>query len=135
MAATASQVLSGIKTRLATISGLRAFSYQPAQVNPPTAFPRLDVVRYHGAMGGGMVEFQLTVIVIVGRYDDSRAHTDLDEYIAFTGAKRLRAVIESDQTLGGVTQNVVVASTTNISSLSVADAEFLQLATQVTVNG
>jgi len=135
MAATASQVLTGLKNRLATISGLRTFSFQPATINPPIGFPVITQVRYHGAMGGGMVIYECTVYLIVGRYTDDRANADLDDYIAYSGAKSIRAALEGDQTLGGVAQNVVVASTTDITSVSQADAEFLQLATQVTVNG
>ena len=135
MAATASQIVDGVKNRLATISGLRTFSYQPSQLNPPIAFPVITQVRYHGAMGGGMVTYEVTVYLIVGRYTDERAMSDLDDYIAFNGAKSLRAALEADQSLGGVAQNVVVASSTDISSVQQADAEFLQIATQLTING
>lgn len=135
MPATASQVVDGLKTRLSTIAGLRTFSYQPSQLNPPVAFPVITQVRYHGAMGGGMVIYECTVYLIVGRYTDDRAMSDLDDYIAYSGTKSLRAALEGDQTLGGVAQNVVVASSTDISSVQQADAEFLQIATQLTVNG
>lgn len=135
MPATASQVLTGLKNRLATISGLRTFSFQPATINPPIGFPVITQVRYHGAMGGGMVIYECSVYVIVGRYSDDRANDDLDDYIAYSGAKSIRAAIEGDETLGGVAQNVVVASTTDITSVQQAEADFLQLATQVTVNG
>jgi hypothetical protein len=135
MAATASQIVDGLKTRLATISGLRAFSFQPSQLNPPIAFPVITQVRYHGAMGGGMVIYEVTVYLIVGRYSDERAMSDLDDYLAFSGPKSLRAALEADQSLGGVAQNIVVASSTDISSVQQADAEFLQVATQLTING
>jgi hypothetical protein len=135
MAATATQVLTGLKNRLATISGLRTFSYQPSQINPPIAFPVINQVNYHRAMGGGLVVFDCVVYVIVGRYTDDRANQDLDDYLAFSGAKSLRAAIEADETLGGVAQSLTVASSTDITSVSQGDAEFLQIATQVTVNG
>jgi hypothetical protein len=135
MAATATQVLTGLKNRLATISGLRTFSYQPSQINPPIAFPVINQVNYHRAMGGGLVVFDCVVYVIVGRYTDDRANQDLDDYLAFSGAKSLRAAIEADETLGGVAQSLTVASSTDITSVSQGDAEFLQIPTQVTVNG
>lgn len=135
MAATASQVVAGLKTRLATISGLRTFSYQPAQIMPPIAFPVISQVRYHGMMGGGMPIYECVVYLIVGRYTDDRAMSDIDDYVAFSGAKSLRAALEGDQTLGGVAQSVLVSTTTDITSVQQADAEFLQLATQLTVNG
>ena len=135
MAATASQVLNGLKDRLATISGLRTFSFQPPQLNPPVAFPVITQVNYHRAMGGGLVVYDCVVYVIVGRYTDDRANADLDGYLAFSGAKSIRAALEGDETLGGVAQSLTVNSSTDISSVQQSDAEFLQIATQVTVNG
>ena len=58
MPATVSQVADGIKVRLATVSGLRTFSYQPEQLNPPVAFPVLESVEYHRAFGGGDVQMR-----------------------------------------------------------------------------
>lgn len=135
MPATATQVLTGLKNRLSLISGLRTFNHQPSQVNPPVAYPVINQVNYHRAMGGGLVVYDCVVYVIVGRYTDDRANSDLDDYLAFTGAKSLRATLEGDETLGGVAQSLTVASSTDISSVSQGDAEFLQIATQVTVNG
>jgi hypothetical protein len=127
MAATASQVLTGLKNRLATISGLRTFNYQPANIVPPLAYPVITQVNYHRAMGGGLVVFDCVVYVIVGRWTDDRANADIDDYLAFSGTKSIRAAIEA--------QSLTVASSTDITALAQADAEYLQIATQVTVNG
>jgi hypothetical protein len=135
MAATPSQVMTGLKNRLATISGLRTFNYQPSSLNPPVGFPVINSLNYHGAMRGGLVIFDCTVFVIVGRYTDDRAFTDADEYLAYSGAKSIRAALEGDETLGGVAQSLTVTSAANISSVNVADQDFLQVALQVTVNG
>lgn len=135
MAATATQVLTGLKNRLATISGLRTYFYQPASVNPPIAWPVISQVNYHRAMGGGLVVYECVVYVVVGRYTDDRANADIDGYLAFSGAKSIRAALEADETLGGVAQSLTVASSTDITAIQQADAEFLQIATQVTVNG
>lgn len=135
MAASPSQVVTGLKARLATITGLRTFSFQPSSLNPPVGFPVINRIEYHGAMRGGLVIFDCTVYVIVGRYSDDRAFNDADDFLAFSGAKSIRAAIEGDETLGGVAQSLTVASGANISSVNVADQDFLQVALQVTVNG
>ena len=44
MPATVSQVATGLATRLATISGLRTYTYQPEQLNPPFAYPQINRV-------------------------------------------------------------------------------------------
>ena len=135
MPATVSQVASGLATRLATISGLRTSAYQPEQLNPPFAFPTLNSINYHRAMGGGDVVMDWTVNVIVGRYVDRNSFAILDDFLSYSGAKSVRAAIEGDKTLGGVCQTLVLPSGANIMSLSSADAEFLQIQFQVTVHG
>lgn len=134
MPATVSQVANGLKARLATISGLRTFSFQPEQVNPPVAFPVLESIDYHKAFGGGDVRMSFTIIVIVGRYVDRVAHANLDGFLSFDGATSLRAAIEGDRTLGGVAQTLVMDSSLSIGALAVAEAEFLQVSFSVLVH-
>jgi len=135
MAATVSQVVSGLATRLATVSGLRTSTYQPEQLNPPFAFPVLNRIEYHRAFGGGDVQMDFTINVIVGRYTDRNAFSTLDAFLSYSGATSIRAAIEGDRTLGGVCQTLVLSSGANITSLSSAEAEFLQIQFQVTVHG
>lgn len=80
MPATVSQVATGLATRLATISGLRTSAYQPEQLNPPFAFPTLNSINYHRAMGGGDVVMDWTINVVVGRYVDRNSFTILDGF-------------------------------------------------------
>lgn len=134
MPATVSQVADGLKARLATVTGLRTFSYQPEQVNPPVAFPVLESIDYHKAFGGGNVQMRFTIIVIVGRYLDRVAHANLDGFLSFDGATSLRAAIEGDRTLGGVAQTLVMDSSLSIGALPVAEAEFLQVSFSVLVH-
>ncbi|NDE97103.1 MAG: hypothetical protein EB034_02310 [Verrucomicrobia bacterium] len=134
MPATVSQVANGLKARLATISGLRTFSYQPEQVNPPVAFPILESVEYHRAFGGGDVQMRFTVMTVVGRYLDRVAHTNLDGYLSYSGATSLRAAIEGDPTLGGVAQTLVLDSGAAVGSLTVAEADFLSVSFSVLVH-
>jgi hypothetical protein len=135
MPATVSQVATGLKNRLATISGLRTFNYQPEQLNPPVAYPVLNSITYHRAFGGGNVEMFWSVFVVVGRYTDSRAFELCDDFLAYSGAKSLRAAIEGDVTLGGVCQSLVVSSSISIQPQTQADAEFLTVRVDLTVHG
>jgi hypothetical protein len=95
----------------------------------------LNRIEYHKAFGGGDVVMDWTVNVIVGRYVDRNAFETLDGFLSYSGATSVRAAIEADKTLGGVCQTLVLPSGANITSLSSADAEFLQIQFQVTVHG
>lgn len=134
MPATVSQVATGLATRLATISGLRTYTYQPEQLNPPVAFPTLDRVEYHGAMGGGDVVMNWTVTVIVGRYTDRTAHNLLDTFLSYSGAGSVRAAIEQDKSLGGVVQTLVLPSGASISAVTQGDADFLAVTLECKVH-
>lgn len=134
MPATVSQVSTGIKNRLATISGLRCYDYQPEQLNPPIAFPILDSITYHKAFSGGNVEMNYTIVVIVGRYLDRVAHSQLDGYLSYDGASSVRAALEGDKTLGGVVQTIILDSATEIDALPVADGDYLQVSLSLTVH-
>jgi hypothetical protein len=135
MPATVSQVATGIKNRLATISGLRTFNYQPEQLNPPVAFPALTGVEYHRAFRGGDVLMNWDVHVVVGRYTDSRAHQLLDDFLSYDGVKSVRLALEGDKTLGGVCETLVLSSGADVTSISENGSEFLEITFSLTVHG
>jgi hypothetical protein len=135
MPATVSQVADGLKARLATISGLRTFNYQPEQENPPFGYPQINNINYHRAYAGGDVVMDWTVYVVVGRYLDRTAHASLDDYLSYSGSKSVRAAIEGDPTLGGVCSTLIVRSGADITSLDANGAQFLVIQMQVEVHG
>lgn len=135
MPASVSQVATGLKNRLDTIAGLRVYAYQPDQNSTvPVGFPVLDEVVYHNAFRGGDVVMNWTIFITVGRYVDRTAYALLDEYLSYDGAKSVRAALEADKTLGGVCQTLIVQSSVDVTSLSQADAEFLQIRFRVQVH-
>jgi hypothetical protein len=130
---TVSQIKAGLAANLATVSGLRAYSYQPDNVNTPFAWPLLESIQYNGAMGGGLITHKFTVSVVVGRSAERTAQTLLDGYLSYKGATSIRQAIESDRTLGGVVQDLIVESANNISTLEANDTTYLAIDFVVTV--
>jgi hypothetical protein len=130
---TVSQIKTGLAANLATVSGLRAYAYQPDNVNTPFAWPLLDSIQYNGAMGGGLITHRFTISVVVGRSAERTAQTLLDGYLSYAGAISIRQAIESDRTLGGVVQDLIVESASNISTLEANDATYLAIDFVVTV--
>jgi|LakMenEpi03Aug12_release.lakeMendotaPanAssembly.Ray.scaffolds.fasta_scaffold03160_41 hypothetical protein len=135
MPATSTQVMDGLKARLATVSGLRTFDYQPEQVNPPLAFPSITGINYYNAFRGGDVQFTVDITVVLGRYTDRVTFARLDEFTSFSGASSIRAALEGDSTLGGVCSDLIVESASAVGSLAVDGAEFLAVTFAVTVHG
>jgi len=134
MPATISQVKDGLKARIQTISGLRAFDYQPDQVNPPFAFPTLDTITYHqtGMSSGGVV-MNFTVTLIVNRAVERTAQDQLDQYMSWDGTQSLRAAIEADRTLGGVCDDLIVTNAENLTNIDANDTLYLAVDFKVTV--
>lgn len=134
--ATVGAVATALRTALANVSGLRTFSYQPEQLNPPTAYPELTQVTYHRTMGNAsaVASMDWVIHVIVGRYTDRTAHALLDSYLSATGALSVRAAIEASDTLGGVVQTLIMSSSADVTSLSNAEAEYLQIQFTLTVH-
>ena len=130
---TVSQIKTGLAANLATVSGLRAYAYQPDNVNTPFAWPLLDSIQYNGAMGGGLITHKFTVSVVVGRSAERTAQTLLDGYLSYRGTTSIRQAIESDRTLGGVVQDLIVESANNISTLEANDTTYLAIDFVVTV--
>ena len=130
---TVSQIKTGLAANLATVSGLRAYAYQPDNVNTPFAWPLLDSIQYNGAMGGGLITHRFTISVVVGRSAERTAQTLLDGYLSYKGATSIRQAIESDRTLGGVVQDLIVESANNISTLEANDTTYLAIDFVVTV--
>lgn len=127
MATTITQLADGLKARLATIPNLRTFSSQPDNITPPIGYPVLDQVEYHGAFGGGDVLSTWSIVVIVGRYTDSRAFASLDGFLSYDGATSIRLAIEGDPTLGGVAKTLVLNSGASIQPETQADEQFLMV--------
>lgn len=136
MAASVSSVATALMNSLSGITGLRTRTIQPENISAqlPVAFPVLQNITYHRAFQGGDVVMEWQVSVVTGRWTDRTAHSLLDSYLSYSGASSIRAALESDPTLGGVVQTSIVQTAANISSLSVAEQEFLEISLQVTVH-
>jgi len=79
-----STVRDGLKTRLATITGLRSYDLIPDVVTPPCA-----------------IVAQLDVYVIVQRFSERAGQDKLDAYLSGSGASSIKTALEGDRTLGG----------------------------------
>lgn len=89
-------VMDELAAQLDTISGLRVFAFPPDTFTPPAGivdFP--DTVTFDETYGRGMDSMVLPVWVVVGRVSDRATKKNLAAYANGTGAKSIKAVIES----------------------------------------
>jgi len=103
-----SQVRDGLKTRLQTITGLRAYDLVPDAVVPPCAVVgQLDfTIDIDNARG--LDQAQVDVLVIVQRFSERAGQDKLDAYLAGSGSSSIKTAIEGDRTLGGTVNTLRV---------------------------
>lgn len=114
MAVTIPQIMTGLKDRLATITGLRAYDYAPdnPSLDKAVAFPLVPAIpSYREAMRRGTYVIPFRVALLTGAQVDRTGQQRLAGYANPTGAQSVRAALEdTDKTLGGLVNDLVVDS-------------------------
>ena len=108
--ASISAIREGLKTRLDTVTGLRAHSWVVGDIIPPAAViipgnpssKSTMVVNYDATMGRGSDDFLFTIVLMVSNKVERVAQDALDDFLDGSGASSIRAAIAADGTLGGV---------------------------------
>src|SRR5262245_55039882 len=104
-----SAIRAGIVTRLRTIEGLRAYAQVPGTIDPPVAVVQPMGIDFDLTMADGSDEYMVAIVVAVSQAETRTAQLLLDDYLAKTGDRSIRAAIDADQTLGGVVDITRVA--------------------------
>jgi hypothetical protein len=106
-------VVDGIATNLATISGLRVYSEWPDSPNPPCAIvmPSEEFVSPKTLDGGYDMAYDVIVLVPTASGMERNLRT-LNTYCDTSGSTSVRAAVESDATLGAVVSDLFFVSTT-----------------------
>lgn len=110
-AVTLAQLMAGIETRLATISGLNVTDTVPGQITPPYAYVGVpEITDYWAAFGRGSWRPNPTVTVLVSSKAMGDDQIALSTYADVTGSKSIPLAIEGDRTLGGLNVDCIVTS-------------------------
>jgi hypothetical protein len=117
-------IRDGLAANLATIPGLRTSAELPDQPNPPIAVVQLNNVTYDQAFQNGLVLYNFTITVIVGKVAERLAQQRLNAY-ASTGAGGVKTALESDRTLGGSAFDVKLQEMTNIGAITLGEQQYL----------
>jgi hypothetical protein len=129
-----SQVRDGLKTRLQTISGLRAYDLIPDTVTPPAAVVGQLDFTFDIDNARGLDQAQVDVLVIVQRFSERSGQDLLDTYLSGSGATSIKAAIEGDRTLGG-TVNTLRVTGAEAGTYESQGVEFLSYRYRITIWG
>ena len=124
--ASLSSIREGLKTRLATISGLSIFSFVPDSIEPPTAVVGvMSSLEYDSTMARGADTYNIPVFLYVSRIDAQDSQDTLDAFLASSGSSSVKAQVESDITLGGQAQSVRVVEADNYGVYTINNIDYL----------
>lgn len=116
-------IRDGLKTRLQTITGLRASDTIPEQINPPIAVVSVGTIDYSQSFGGsGLTAFNFVVTVFVSRPSTRTGQNLLDDYMEPSGSTSVKAALEAMPGLSGASQDVYVSGVNNVGSVTLEDS-------------
>lgn len=98
----------GLVNSLAPLPNIQKSAYVLSSSTPPTIEIEPGQIKYDLAMQRGWDEWTFTVRVFVAFSADIAAQKRLDTYIDPTGNGSVKTLIETDRTLGGVCDHVLV---------------------------
>jgi hypothetical protein len=129
-------IRDGLKTRLATIPGLRVYDTVPGTINPPAAVLTLESVTYDSTFSRGSDEVSFTAHVFTSVSSDDNQDT-LFSFIDGAGPRSVKAAVEGDVTLGGVAMYAVVtqARAPGITEFGGVEYHSVQFVISVSVTG
>ena len=111
--ATFSSIRDGLKTRLATISGVTVYDTVPDFLDPPAIIiAPFNTLNFDTTMARGADTYEIPVILYIQRVDAASAQDSLDAFLASSGGSSVKAAIEGDLTLGGAAMSARVVSAT-----------------------
>jgi hypothetical protein len=114
--ATTTAIRQGLATRLDTITGVKAYAYEPDMPVTPALIVATYDADYDLVMGAGTT-YEFSIYILVNRSFDRSAQEAIDGYLQPAGSTSIAVAIDGDPTLGGI---VAFAAVRNVSSSLVA---------------
>lgn len=104
---------TGLKTRLATVTGLHVYRTVPDDIIAPAAIlaPAETFIDYHAAMAKGLAVANWRVIVATGRTMTAEGQDLLDDYLSSGTGQTVSLIdaLEADKTLAGAVDDIHVS--------------------------
>lgn len=131
-----STIRDGLKTRLLTITGLRAYDTIPDDINIPCAVVGSpESVEFDSVYARGADKYTIPVRVYATLASERAGQDKLDGYLAGAGSGSIKAAIEGDVTLGGAAHTTRVTRASGYGVYEVAGVSYLGVEFSVEVIG
>lgn len=117
-------VLTGLATRLATISGLKTYDYLADSIVAPAAVISPEQISYDSSQGGATADPLISIKLAVARSNDRLGQKNLYAYTDTTGASSVAAAVAGGPTLGGAAHYAVVSEARNFGLYTFGDVTY-----------
>lgn len=113
-----------------TISGLNAYGYVPDSVPEPVFYAGEAEIDFDTAYGRALDEARITCRLLVSRADDRSGQRALDEYLAGSGSRSVKAALETQRggpgelALGGLADDLHVTRVQGYRLYQVGEVQF-----------
>lgn len=88
-------VMAEVATQLNTITGLRVYPEPPDSIQAPAGIVSYPEVTFDLTFARGADQYELPVIVAVGKVSTRSAAAEMSAYLSGVGAKSVKAVLEA----------------------------------------
>jgi hypothetical protein len=112
-APTVQQIRQAMAANLSTLHGIQVSGYMLANPTPPCVHLWPTSVDYDLTFQRGYDTWFFTVQAFVALSSDIGSQVMLDQFIAPSGPQSVKAVLEADDTLGGLVVNLSVTNFSN----------------------
>ena len=130
---------TGIETRLATVSAIRANDTAPnlvnARLDKPVAWVELESVSYHETFNGKADFVFVVTLVMPLAAGLERAIDALNPYLDTTGTRSIKVAIEGGRTLGGAADDTTVRTAYDVGLLEAGDYRYAGAKWRIEVTG
>lgn len=134
------EIRDGLKRRVETVQGLRAYDKVPEKPEVPCVVvaPDEPFISYLEAMAGGMTRLNFQLVLLVQRGNDRSAQDALDAYLSAGTSEPLSIfdALMADRTLGGLEGvSATVRTAQNYgTAVTIGDSTFGQAVLKVSVD-
>lgn len=112
-----------LEGRLETLDGLHAHGIFPGSINTPAGMVRLAGIEYADSFDG-LCQYHFEVVLAVRASNINARTVNLNEYMNPRGERSIQVVLESDPTLGGISEMVVVQRVHDVGIIDIGGAGY-----------
>ncbi len=118
-------ILDGLATRLATISGLRVYSTVPDRMEPPAAMVALNGIRFGDDFTGSDIVSVAVMLAVTAAQGIPNAQAALFAYLDDSGTSSVHTAVNADRTLSSSAMDTKLIGADSPRTITIAGTDYV----------